>query len=446
MNSWIQECIFYQIYPLGFCGVLEPGVEYEEENRLIMIEECIPHLKEMNINAVYFSPVFESSYHGYDTKDYLQIDKRLGTNEQFKELCKKFHDNGIKIILDGVFNHVGREFWAFEDVRRKGQDSKYKDWFANLNFNSSSAYGDCFTYEGWNGCYDLVKLNLWNNEVVDYLLNAVGYWITEFNIDGLRLDAADKVEIEFFKKLRRFVDSRKADFWLMGEIIHGDYRRWANEECLDSVTNYECYKGIYSSHNEKNYFEISYSLNRLFGNGGIYKDLCLYNFVDNHDVNRLASTLVKEEYLENAYTVLYTMPGVPSVYYGSEYGIKATKGNGTDLPLRPVYDLEEFQKNNEDLYKHIVKLGQIRKDSEALKYGDFQNIVIKNEQLVYRRCFEDKMVYVLLNLSENDFEIELNLEFLEGIDLLGNTNEPIKGGMVKINVPAFSSKIINKIK
>ncbi len=446
MNSWIQESIFYQIYPLGFCGVLEPGQKYEEKNRLLMIEECIPHLKEMSVNAIYFSPVFESSYHGYDTKDYLKIDKRLGTNEDFKVLCAKLHENGIKIILDGVFNHVGREFWAFEDVRRKGEASEYKDWFANLNFSCQSAYGDCFTYEGWNGCYDLVKLNLWNNKVTDYLLEAVGYWIKEFDIDGLRLDAADKVEIEFFKKLRKYVDARKSNFWLMGEIIHGDYRRWANDECLDSVTNYECYKGIYSSHNEKNYFEISYSLNRLFGNGGIYKDLCLYNFVDNHDVNRLASTLVKQEYLNNVYTILYTMPGVPSVYYGSEYAVTATKGKGTDLPLRPVYDLKEFEKGNTQLYDHIVELGKIRKVNKALQYGDFQNIVIKNEQLAYRRCFEDEQVYVLLNLSENDFELELNLEFAEGIDLLGDVNEKINGGMVKINIPAFSSKIISKVK
>lgn len=446
MNSWIKESIFYQIYPLGYCGVLEPDKKYEEKNRLIMIEQCIPHLKEMNVNAVYFSPVFESSNHGYDTKDYLNIDKRLGSNDNFKDLCSKLHENGIRIILDGVFNHVGREFWAFEDVRKNGTDSKYKGWFANLNFSYQSAYGDPFTYEGWNGCYDLVKLNLWNNDVVEHLLNAVGFWIDEFDIDGLRLDAADKVELDFFKKLRKYVDSKKKDFWLMGEIIHGDYNRWANTECLDSVTNYECYKGIYSSHNEKNYFEISYSLNRMFGNGGIYKNLCLYNFVDNHDVNRVASTLRRKEYLYNVYTILYTMPGVPSVYYGSEYGIEAIKGKGTDLPLRPVFDLEQFEKENMDIYNHIVKLGKIRKENKALKYGDFQNIVIKNEQLAYCRSFEDEKTYVLLNLNENDFEMDINLDFNEGMDLLDDINEKISGGMVKIRIPAFSAKIISKIK
>ena len=437
MNSWIKESIFYQIYPLGFCGVLDADKDYEQKNRLMMIEDCIPHLKEINVNAIYFSPVFESTYHGYDTKDYYQIDKRLGTNKNFKDLCRKLHENNIKIVLDGVFNHVGRDFFAFNDVKEKGASSQYINWFTNLNFNNKSAYGDDFSYEGWNGCYDLVKLNLCNDEVVDHLLKAVGFWIDEFDIDGLRLDAADKVELEFFKKLRRFTESKKKDFWLMGEIIHGDYRRWANDECLHSVTNYECYKGIYSSHNDKNYFEISYSLNRLFGNGGLYKDLCLYNFVDNHDVNRIASTLKTEKYLNNVYTILYTMPGVPSIYYGSEYGIKGVKENGSDVFLRPLYDIDAFEKENSELCDTIARLGEIRSKSKALKYGDFENVVIKNEQLVYSRAIEDDKVYVLVNLSDNESILDFHMSFEEGMDLLDSSKEIIEGGRVSLKVPAF---------
>ena len=446
MNSWIKESIFYQIYPLGFCGVLDADKDYEQMNRLMMIEDCIPHLKEINVNAIYFSPVFESTYHGYGTKDYYQIDKRLGTDKNFKDLCRKLHENNIKIVLDGVFNHVGRDFFAFNDVKEKGASSQYINWFINLNFNNKSAYGDDFSYEGWNGCYDLVKLNLWNDEVVDHLLKAVGFWIDEFDIDGLRLDAADKVELEFFKKLRRFTESKKKDFWLMGEIIHGDYRRWANDECLHSVTNYECYKGIYSSHNDKNYFEISYSLNRLFGNGGLYKDLCLYNFVDNHDVNRIASTLKTEKYLNNVYTILYTMPGVPSIYYGSEYGIKGVKENGSDVSLRPLYDIDAFEKENSELCDTIARLGEIRSKSKALKYGDFENVVIKNEQLVYSRAIEDDKVYVLVNLSDNESTLDFHMSFEEGIDLLDSSKEIIEGGRVSLKVPAFSAKIISKSK
>lgn len=446
MNSWIENRVFYNIFTLGFCDVLEPNKVYEKKNRFIKIEEWIPHLKEMSINALYFGPIFESSYHGYDTRDYFNIDKRLGTNEDFKKLCEKLHENDIKIVLDGVFNHVGREFWAFKDVQKNGGISKYCDWFEGLNFDSRSPMGDEFNYVSWNGCYDLVKLNLRNREVVNYLLNAVEVWIDEFNIDGLRLDAADKIILEFFKELRNFTETKKKDFWLMGEIIHGDYNRWANEESLDSVTNYECYKGIYSSHNDKNYFEIAYSLNRMFGNGGIYKNICLYNFVDNHDVNRLASTLNREEYLFNVYTILYTMPGVPSVYYGSEYGIKAVKGNGTDIELRPsAEEIESKEDKNNKLFEHIKKLGQIRSEREAIVHGDYEQVIIKNEQYVFSRTTKKDKVYVLLNLSDKESYIDFDISFKEGKNLLEDKDEVINGGKVSIRVPAFSSKIIAKV-
>lgn len=447
MNLWIEDRVFYNIFTLGFCDVLEPSRIYEEKNRLIKIEEWIPHLKKMSINAIYFGPVFESSYHGYDTRDYLNIDKRLGTNEDFKDLCKKLHENDIKIVLDGVLNHVGREFWAFKDIQKNGRNSKYCSWFSGLNFDSRSPMGDDFNYESWNGCYDLVKLNLWNRDVVEYLLHAVEFWIDEFDIDGLRLDAADKIIFDFFKELKIFTEKKKDNFWLMGEIIHGDYNRWANKDSLDSVTNYECYKGIYSSHNDKNYFEIAYSLNRMFGNGGIYKDLCLYNFVDNHDVNRLASTLKVQEYLFNVYTILYTMPGVPSIYYGSEYGIKAVKGDKTDLPLRPSVDeIENYEDKNNELFDHIEKLGRIRVVSEALKNGNYEQVIIKNEQYVFSRTSKNDKIYIVLNLSDKESYLDFNISFEEGKDLLSDKDDIIKGGDVSIRVPAFSSKVIAKIK
>lgn len=446
MNTWIRESIFYQFYTLGFCGVLEPSRIYEEENRLVKIDKWIPHLKEMSVNAIYFAPIFESSYHGYDTKDYYKVDKRLGTNKDFKELCEKLHKNNIKVVLDGVFNHVGREFWAFKDVQENGRNSRYCNWFVNLNFDNKSPMGDEFNYQSWNGCYDLVKLNLKNQEVLDHLLNAVGAWIDEFDIDGLRLDAADSIDFEFFKALKKFTETKKKDFWLMGEVIHGDYTRWANPESLDSVTNYECYKGNYSSHNDKNYFEIAYSLNRLFGAGGIYKDLCLYNFVDNHDVNRLASNLKKPEYMYNAYSLLYSMPGIPSIYYGSEYAIEGVKVKGTDLPLRPELELEEINNGNKKLFELIKKLGKIRLDSEALKYGNYEQVVVKNEQFVFSRTSKNDKVYVILNLADKTSNLEFDISFAKGIDLLDENKAIIKGGKVNIEVPAFSAKIVSQLK
>ena len=176
---WAYESVFYQIYPLGFCGAPfeNDGVS---ESRILKVNDWIPHMKKIGINAVYFSPVFESDTHGYNTRDYHKIDCRLGTNEDFAAVCKNLHENGIKVVLDGVFNHVGRGFWAFQDVLQKRWDSPYKDWF-HINFDGNSNYNDGLWYEGWEGNYDLVKLNLHNEEVVNYLLESVKFWVANTN-------------------------------------------------------------------------------------------------------------------------------------------------------------------------------------------------------------------------------------------------------------------------
>ncbi len=440
--SFINESIIYNIYPLGFCGAPKEN-DGNLSYRLDKVYDIIEHLKKMSVNVIVFNPLFESSRHGYDTIDYRRVDCRLGDNESFKKLCKTLHENGIRVMLDGVFNHVGRDFFAFKDVQEHKWDSRYCGWFQNLNFDGNSPYGDPFWYEGWGGHYDLVKLNLNNPEVVDYLLGSVNFWIDEFDIDGLRLDAADCVDLGFFNKLRNTCKSRKPDFWLYGEIIHGDYNRWANNNALDSVTNYECYKGLYSSHNEHNYFEISYSLNRQFGNGGIYGNIYTYNFVDNHDVNRIASTLRDKNQLNDVYTMLYTMPGVPSVYYGSEFGIEGTRTRESDYELRPCLDLNNISNANYDLFNHIVKLGKVRLALEALKYGGFENTAIKNETLVYRRFTNNQTVFVAFNLTNHDervgFDSRCNAKLT---DVLDNNRVFDANGWVEIDMKPYSARIL----
>lgn len=404
MCNWIKEASFYHIYPLGFCGAQQFHQE-SVDHKITKIIDWIPHMKRMHINALYLGPIFASYEHGYDTSDYRLVDHRLGTNEDFKKVCDALHDADIRIVLDGVFNHVGRYFWAFLDVLEKHENSPYAFWFHNMKFHATSPLGDDFTYEAWQGHYNLVKLNLRNEEVVQYLLDSVAMWMDEFHIDGLRLDAADCIDKDFFRRLKTFTKEKNKDFWLMGEIIHGDYNMWANPEMLDSVTNYECYKGLYSSHNTKNYFEIAYSLNRQFGNGGIYRNLTLYNFVDNHDVNRLASTLVNRDDLANVYTLLYTMPGVPSIYYGSEYAIKGTKHDGSDADIRPCLQLEKLDTPNTELFHHICKLGEIYEQLTPLKTGSYEQILIRNEQFVFKRSEQADFAYIALNLSDEPFTI-----------------------------------------
>lgn len=440
--GYINESIIYNIYPLGFCGAPRDN-DGKLVYRLDKIYDCIEHLKKMSVNALVFNPLFESSRHGYDTIDYRKVDCRLGDNNSFKKICDTLHENGIKVILDGVFNHVGRDFFAFKDVQQNLGNSRYCNWFQNLNFGGRSPKGDPFWYEGWAGHYDLVKLNLQNDEVVNYLLDSVKFWIDEFDIDGLRLDAADCIDLEFFRKLRNVCKSEKPDFWLYGEITHGDYNRWANDNLLDSVTNYECYKGIYSSHNDHNYFEIAHSLNRQFGNGGIYRNIYTYNFVDNHDVNRIASDLKDKNHLENVYTLMYTMPGVPSIYYGSEYGIEGKRTQFSDYELRPCLDLNNVENANYDLLNHIIKLGKVRLALDALKYGNFDNVNIMNEKLVYKRFTDNQTVFVAFNLTDHDEKISFDAGCNAKLTDVLNDNEVIDvNGYCELSLKPYSSRIL----
>ncbi len=419
MSKWTDKAVIYHIYPIGFCGAPSINDGGETVSRINKVIDWIPHLCSLNVSAVYFGPVFESAEHGYDTSDYMKIDRRLGSNEDFELVSKKLHENGIKVIVDGVFNHVGRKFWAFTDVQQNGHNSRYCSWFKNLNFGGHSPMGDNFWYEGWEGHYNLVTLNLQNPEVKDHIFSAVRMWIEKFDIDGLRLDVAYCLDPNFIKELRRFCTSLKPDFWLMGEVIHGDYSRFANPEMLESVTNYECYKGIYSSHNDRNYFEIAHSFMRQFGNGGnggIYHGIKTYNFVDNHDVNRLASSLRNPEHIYNAYTLLFTMPGCPSVYYGSEWGVMGEKQHGNDAPLRPCIEISDMTDNA--LTAHISRLAKIRRILPVFENGAYHQMTLENKKYSYKRADGDNEVYILLNIEDFDTNFRFRANSDRLVDLL----------------------------
>ena len=390
----MNELMIYQVFPLRALTDGQPS------HGILEMIDWIPHIKKLGMNAVYFSPVFSSSDHGYDTKDYQKIDERLGTNEDFKKMCDAMHEEGIQVILDGVFNHVGREFFAFEDVREKKWDSPYKDWFY-INFDGNSYYDDGFWYEGWEGHFELVKLNLANSAVVDYLLECVKGWIDEFDIDGLRLDVAYCLDRNFMKRLRSFCQELKPDFALIGEVLFGDYNQIVNDEMLHSCTNYECYKGIYSSFNSMNMFEIAHSLNRQYGpeQWCIYRGKHLMSFVDNHDVTRIASILTNKNHLPLTYGLLLGMPGVPCIYYGSEWGEEGVKAPNNDYALRPCF---EEPKPNE-LTEEIKKMIHVRTGSNALCHGSYRNVVLTNHQLIFERRTDDERMLVAINASDAPF-------------------------------------------
>ena len=396
---WAYNETFYQIYPIGFCGapVHNDGVT---AHRILKIGEWAGYLQELGIGSIILNQIFESANHGDDTRDFTKIDCRLGTNDDFKEVCQTLHDHNVKIMLDGVFNHVGRGFWAFKDVQEKKWDSPYKDWFC-INFDGNSGYNDGFWYEGWEGHYELVKLNLQNPAVVDYLLDCVKMWIEEFGIDGLRLDVAYSLDHNFMKRLRQFCEELKPGFALIGEVLFGDYNLIVNDEMLHSCTNYECYKGIYSSFNSMNMFEIAHSLNRQYGpeQWCIYRGKHLMTFVDNHDVSRLATILTNKNHIPLAYGLLFGMPGIPCIYYGSEWGEEGAKAPDNDYALRPCF--EEPKPNK--LTAFIKALIALRRESDALCNGTYHNVVITNHQLVFERRTDGERVLVAINASDSEY-------------------------------------------
>ena len=428
---WAYESVFYQIYPLGFCGAPFEN-DGKQESRILKVIDWIPHIEKLGANAIYFSPVFESDTHGYNTRDYTKIDCRLGTNEDFKLVCDKLHAAGIKVVLDGVFNHVGRGFWAFQDVLANREGSRYRDWF-HIDFGGNSNYNDGLWYEGWEGNYDLVKLNLRNEEVIQHIFSAVKGWIDEFDIDGLRLDVAYCLDHDFLRRLRQHVDRLKDDFFIVGETLHGDYNQWMNDAMCNSVTNYECYKGLFSSFNSMNMFEICHSLARQFGpeNWTLYKGKHLLSFVDNHDVSRIASNLNNEKHLPLIYALAFGMPGIPCVYYGSEWGAKANKSEG-DPALRACFEKPEFN----ELSEYIAKLAEAKKGSKALNYGNFRNVVLTNHQCIFERACDGERVLVAINASDQPYTAHFDAGCGMAEDLISGQPHDFGGGS---ELPPYSA-------
>ncbi len=420
---WFEESVFYQIYPLGFCGAPHEN-DGHTVPRIRKVLEWIPHLQRLHISAVYFSPVFESDRHGYDTRDYRKIDCRLGTNEDFAEVCRALHANGIRVVLDGVFNHVGRGFWAFQDVLAHREGSRYRDWF-HLDFGGNSRYNDGLWYEGWEGHFELVKLNLNNPEVVDYLLGCVRQWVDEFGIDGLRLDVAYCLNEEFMRRMRTFCDALRPDFLLLGEILFGDYNRIVNDSMLHSCTNYECRKSLYSSLNDLNLFELAHSLNRQFGGDGyaLYRGKHLLSFVDNHDVTRAATILREKCHLPLLYGLLFGMPGVPCVYYGSEWGAQGDKQNGSDDALRPSFNAPAWN----ELTGLIARLSELRTRFRALIWGDYRSILLTNRQFIFQRELDGERILIAVNADSQPFNANFDVH-MDAQELLSGERVRLEGG------------------
>lgn len=442
MSTWYEKGIFYHIYPLGLTGAPRENKEEETVHRFEELQRWIPHMRSLGINALYIGPLFESSTHGYDTKDYKLVDRRLGDNEDFKKFVSHCHENGIRVVVDGVFNHTGRDFFAFRDIQEKRDQSPYKDWYKGVNFGWGSPMGDSFGYEAWQGHFELPCLNLWNPAVKEYLFDVIRFWIDEFNIDGIRLDCANVLDFGFMKELRSRTAPMKDEFWLMGEVIHGEYSRWVNGEMLHSVTNYELHKGLYSGHNDYNYFEIAHTVRRLEQVG-----YDLYTFVDNHDENRLASKLKNQDHLYSVYTLLFTLPGIPSVYYGSEWGLKGVRTRESDAELRPCLSIEEERSYHNELTDYIAKLGHIHAENPEFHRGRYLELLLTNRQYAFARFGENSLCITAVNNDDGPvpMRIPVPMAASQAVDLLTQKTYPVEDGHITITISGGRGAVL-KIK
>ena len=448
-GNWFRNGFVYHIYPLGMLGCEQFNDNGEIRHRLPEIAKLIPHLKSIGVDTIYFGPIFESTRHGYDTKDYFHIDRRLGDDSDFVELVKALHHAEIRVIVDAVFNHTGRDFWGFREALEYGDMARTRYWFKNLRRDRNNN----LRYDTWEGHEELVKLDLNHPDVRQHLFDAVAWWIQQFDIDGLRLDAADCLEPDFVRALRNYTATLREDFMLIGEVIHGDYRQWAGPEMMHGTTNYEAYKGLWSSHNDANFHEIAYTLNRQFGAGGIYKDLSMYTFADNHDVDRVASKLKSPLSLYSLYALIFTMPGTPSIYYGSEWGItgKRTRGYDADQAIRPAISADALATGQVDktmesasLCDAIARFSRIRHASKALCCGDYRQIAVSAQTLVFERYTEDESIVCIVSDEPIAKPVTLHIDCGKYTDLLNGGEFEVTDHTLTIEAYPHWARILKK--
>ncbi len=449
--AWYESAVFYHIYPLGMCGVEKHRTDFDPQNgvrqHFAQMEQLIPHMKRLGMTALYIGPCFESEGHGYETVDYYRVDARLGDNAGFRHFVDACHAADIRVVVDGVFNHSGRGFFAFEELRKHREGSPYRDWYCNVNFGGNNEFNDGFSYEAWHGYNILPRLNLWNPAVRGYLLDVIRFWVKEFDIDGIRLDCADVLNFDFMKEMRQLANTVKPEFWLMGEVIHGDYSRWVNHDTLHSVTNYELHKGLYSGHNDHNYFEIAHTIRRLFGNGGLVRDGKLYTFVENHDVNRLIDKVKDPAHMKNIYLIAYTLPGIPSVYYGGEFRMHGVQANGSDDGIRPAVSLSDYTAlaaKEQAFVEFLAMLGRAKEELAALSVGSYEERVLTNRQFAYARVWKEQTVLVAANNDENPARVNIRAEDGEYVDFAAGKKYRCGNGNVSVELAAHDGIILVK--
>ncbi|HOX51910.1 MAG TPA: alpha-amylase family glycosyl hydrolase [Fibrobacteria bacterium] len=409
-----EDRIIYHIYPLGALGVLEAKATLREPAPLARIDDWIPVMERIGANTLLLGPVSMSATHGYDVLDLDRVDPRLGDAQDLSELSKRLRERGIELVLDAVLNHVGRGHPLVQEVAAD-PTSPRADWIAGFDPRSKKG-GLPFGYRDWNGHEELVKLDTGNHQVRRWLIESVLGWIDAFGIRGIRVDAADCLDRQFLELLAHRCHERDEEFLLLGEALPGETCATLLEAGLDSATNYEGYKSLWSSHNDANYHELSWTLERLFGATGLCRGHLLQTFADNHDVDRVASRLVDQNHLYPLHGLLFSMPGIPSIYAGSEYGIHGRRTNADDRSLRPALDprLLAGMAPHPDLPAAIARFAEARRTCAALRRGTYRTLRVESRRFAFLRQSPGQAVVVAVNASGNREALPVHLEECSG--------------------------------
>lgn len=421
--AWYDNAVFYHIHPLNLCGCGHEDIQ-TTGTHFLELAQWAEHAKKLGCNAIYIGPLFESEAHGHGITNYHKVDHRIGTNEEFKQWIAGCHSLGLRVVIDGIFTHVGRGFFAFEHLRKNGKKSPYKDWFSNVSFTHDNEYGDGFSYEKWGGYSRLVKFNLQNPWACDYHYDTVRLWISEFDIDGIRLDAVDEWDYDFIKDLRKVTDSMKPDFWLMGELIQEDYTRWVNNKMMHTAANNDLNRQFYYTHNGGSYDDLAKEIRRF---NKLSHDAKLYTFLDNYDEAHVYEKLNHAEHHYLMTMLLYTLHGYPAVCCGSEFSAgwannRAKMAGGPaegSRPLLKLADYKEFYTSDEITYLHCL-LGRANQQFLELSEGSYLELLVTKGQLAFARMLGKSAIITAVNKESCMVRVEIPLPFhtKKAVDLL----------------------------
>lgn len=398
MRSWLERAIWWQIYPFGFVGAeREAGAGTAVTHRLGHLNGWLEYAVNLGASGILLGPIFASSTHGYDTIDHFQIDRRLGDDADFDEFIAAAHHRGLRVVLDGVFNHVGREYPAFQRAIANGPDSPEASWFRLTWPAEPHQEPDYATFEGHR---QLVALNHDEPAVADHVARVMNHWLAR-GADGWRLDAAYAVPRPFWAGVLPVVRARHPDAYIFGEVIHGDYAGFVRETGVDGVTQYELWKAIWSALNDRNLFELAWAMQR---HNAMLDSFVPQTFLGNHDVTRIASQLVDERHLAHALVILLTCGGVPSIYAGDEQAFRGIKEHrtGGDDAIRPAFpatpaDLAPFGWPTYRLHQELIGL---RRRHPWLYRARSRVTELHNTDLMFEAFHENSRLWVALNLAD----------------------------------------------